>query len=90
MAVQTLTVTLGSSSEQSIAGNGLHGPLRVYVRNLGAGVSYLGTSPVSTGAGYQLTSADAPLDIFLMGGEQLFAYSTGTPTLTVMRTGATT
>lgn len=90
MAVQAVSLTLGSSSEQSLAGNALHGPMRVWVRNLGSGVAYLGPSPVSTGAGYQITTADAPIEIFMMGGEQLFGYSTGTPTLSVLRTGATT
>ena len=90
MAVQAQSIALGSSSEQSIAGNALHGVIRVTVRNLGSGVAYLGGSPVSTGSGFQITTADAPISLTMVVGEQLFAYSTGTPTISVLRMNDTT
>lgn len=90
MAVQSQQIALGSSSEQSIAGSALHGVLRVTLRNLGAGVAYIGHSGLTTGTGFQLTTADAPIRLTLAVGEQLFGYSTGTPTLHVLRMNDTT
>ena len=90
MAVQSQIITLVSSSEQSIAGNATHGVLRVIVRNLGSGVAYVGPSGLTTASGFQVTTADAPQHFTLFVGEQMFAYSTGTPSLCVLRTNDTT
>jgi hypothetical protein len=90
MAIQAQVIALASSAEASVAGNAIHGVIRVTVRNAGAGVAYLGPSGLTTAAGFQLTTADAPLTLTVYGGEQLFAYSTGTPTLYVLRMNDTT
>lgn len=90
MSVQAQQVVLASSAEASIAGNALHGVLRVTVRNFGAGVAYVGHSGITTGSGFQLTTADAPVTFVLAVGEQMFAYSTGTPTIHVLRMNDTT
>lgn len=89
MAVQAVQIALGSSSEQSLAGDDLHGVIRVFVRNMGAGVAYLGPSPVTT-ASFQITTADAIQTFTLYTGEQMFCYSTGTPTIHVLRMNDTT
>jgi hypothetical protein len=88
MAVQGLTVTL-TTSAVALAGNGLHGTLRVVVRNRGTGTAYLGGSDVTT-AGFPLTTADNHIDIELPVGEALYGTSTGAAIAQVLRFGETT
>lgn len=88
MAVQGLLVAL-TTSATAIAGNGLHGVLRVTVRNRGTGTGYLGGSDVTT-AGYPLTTADNPLPLTLMTGEVLYGTSTGACSVDVLRMNETT
>lgn len=90
MAAQGTTVTLSSGTAVVIAGDGgPHGTLWVTVRNRGTGSAFLGGSGVTTG-GYQLSSADNPLQIRLMVGETLYGCSTGAPVLDVLRLNDTT
>lgn len=88
MGVQGTQIALASSSAQAIA-TASNGVLRVTVRNAGTGVAYLGSSG-ATATAFQLSSADVPLPITLTVGDVLYGYSTGTPTLHVLRTGDTT
>ena len=89
MAIQGTTVTLSSGTAVAVAGDGVHGTLRVTVRNRGTGSAFLGSSNVTTG-GYQLSSGDNPLQLVVYGGETLYGCSTGTPVLDVLRHNDTT
>ncbi len=89
MAVQGVTITLSSGTPVVIAGDGIHGTLRVTVRNRGTGTAILCSSGGST-AGFQLTTGDAPLTVVLNVGEVLYGVSTGTPALDVLRLNDTT
>lgn len=88
MAVQGLTLAL-TTNAVAVAGDGLHGVLRVHVRNRGTGTAYLGGSTVTT-SGYGLTTADSPLNLTLVGGEALYGTSTGAAVLDVLRLNDTT
>jgi hypothetical protein len=83
MAFQGLIVTL-TTSAVSLAGNGIHGNIRVIVRNRGTGTAYLGGSDVTT-AGFPLTTADPHIDLLVAPGEQLFGTSTGAALAQVLR-----
>jgi hypothetical protein len=87
MAAQGTVIAL-TTTATSIAGNALHGVLRVTVRPGSASV-YLGGSDVTT-AGYLLSTGDAPLTVTLQVGEQLFGTSTGSIPVSVLRVGETT
>ena len=92
MAVQGLTITLTTTPTATlVAGDGIHGVLRVTVRNSGnAGTVYLGGASVTT-AGYRLTSADTPLSVQLFTGESLYCLSSGgAAVLDVLRHNDTT
>lgn len=85
---QGLTITL-TTSATVVAGNGVHGVIRVKVYNSGTGTGYLGGSDVTT-AGYPFTTAHLPQDIVLMAGETLYGTSTGAAVLSVLRLNETT
>lgn len=89
MSVQGVTVTLSSGTPVVIAGDAVHGTIRVTVRNRGTGTAFLGSSAATTGS-YQLSSADNPLALVLNVGEVLYGVSTGTPALDVLRLNDTT
>lgn len=88
MAVQGLIATL-TTGAVVLAGNGIHGALRVIVRNRGTGTAYLGGSDVTT-AGFPLTTADPHIDVMLPVGETLYGTSTGAAVAQVLRFGETT
>lgn len=88
MPFQGLLVTL-TTSAVALAGNSLHGTVRVIVRNRGTGTAYLGGSDVTT-AGFPLTSADNHVDLCLLTGETLYGTSTGAAVAQVLRMGETT
>jgi hypothetical protein len=87
---QGLTVTLTTGTQTVIAGDGLHGNLRVTIRNRGTGSAYLGSSVVTSSLAYVMTSADTPQTFTLMVGETLYGTSTGGAVLDVLRLGETT
>ncbi len=89
MSVQSVSVTLSSGTATVVAGDGIHGTLRVTVRNRGTGTAYFGTTGVTTG-GYELTTGDNPLQLVLAGGETLYACCTGAAVLGVFRNFDTT
>ena len=90
MAIQGLVIAC-SSTPTSVAGSATHGVLRVILKNLGTGNAYLGDSGVTT-AGYPLSTADAPLSLTMVVGEQLFVASSSgaTPSVSVLRLNDTT
>lgn len=88
MAVQGLTVTL-TTSAVALAGNGLHGTLRVVIRNRGTGTAYLGGSDVTT-AGFPLTTVDNHVDLVIPTGDTLYGTSTGAAVAQILRFGETT
>ena len=81
-----ITLTTGATV---VAGNGIHGVIRVKVYNSGAGTGYLGGSDVTT-AGYPFTTAHLPQDLVVNPGETLYGTSTGAAVLSVLRMGETT
>ncbi len=83
-----VTVTLSSATPTAIAGTGIHGVIRVTVRNRGTGTAFLGDTGVTTGS-YQLTSGDTPLQLIVYPGEALYGCSTGTPALDVLQMNET-
>lgn len=85
---QGLTVTL-TTDPTLIAGSGIHGNIRVTVRNRGAGNVYLGSSGVTT-AGFQVSTGDAPHTFIVQGGENFYGTSTGSIVVDVLRMGETT
>ena len=91
MAVQGTQITMTTDgAATAIAGVSAHGNLQVTVRNRGTGTVYLGGVTVTSG-GYQLSSADSPLDVDLYQGDALYGCSTGTaPIVDVLRTKETT
>jgi hypothetical protein len=91
MSVQGGTVTLTTDLVPgAVAGTGVHGVIRVYVRNRGAGSIYLGSSGVTSG-GAQLTTGDPYLPVIVYPGESLYAMSTGgAAVLDVLRMNDTT
>lgn len=96
MAVQSLVIS-ASSSPAVVAGSftlptgPFHGFIRCHIKPL-AGTAYLGNSSVTTADGYQLSTADAPLEINLQQSETLWiASSSGaTVTVSVLRVNETT
>lgn len=89
MSVQGVLVTLSSGTPVVLAGDGIHGTIRVTLRNKGTGTAYLGSSSVTT-SGYGFTTGDNPLQVTIYGGETLYGMSTGTPSLDVLRFNDTT
>lgn len=87
MAVQGTVVTLTTSAV--VAGDGLHGVIRVTLRNRGTGTVYLGGSDVTT-AGFPLSTADEFVSLQLGVGETLYGTSTGAGSVGVIRTDGTT
>lgn len=88
MAVQGLTIAL-TTAATLIAGDGIHGVLRVRLVNRGTGTGYLGSSGVTT-SGYPVTTADASQEFTLVGGETLYGTSTGAASAIVLRYNDTT
>lgn len=96
MAVQGLTVTLttdptliAGSNSASTPTFGMHGTLRVLIRNRGAATVYLGGASVTT-AGYPLTTADVPDALVLQPWDTLYGTSTGSIAVNVLRFNETT
>ncbi len=90
MPVQHLTVTL-STQPVSIAGSGSeHGIIRVTVRNRGTGTAYLGSSGVTTGGGFPLTTAGEFVNLEMQPWDELYAVSTGAAILHALRANETT
>lgn len=88
MAAQGLVVAV-TTAPTVLAGDGYHGVIHVTVRNRGAGSIYLGGSAVTT-AGYTLSTADSPLSLKLYQGNTLYAASTGSISVDVLRVNETT
>ncbi len=85
---QGLLITL-TTSPTVVAGNGIHGVIRVKVYNSGTGTGYLGGADVTT-AGYPFTTAHLPQELLVVAGETLYGTSTGAAVLSVLRMGETT
>ena len=85
---QGLNITL-TTSATLIAGNGIHGVLRVRLRNPGTGTAYLGGSDATT-AGFAFTTGENPFEVTLLTGEALYGTSTGACVLSVLRYNETT
>lgn len=88
MAVQALTIAL-TTNPTLIAGDGVHGNLRVYVRNRGAATVYLGSSGVTTG-GLAVTTSEDAAHVRLNPTESLYGCSTGSIVVGVLRVNETT
>ena len=88
MSVQGSIVAL-TTAPTLIAGDGIHGTIRVVIRNRGAGNVYLGGATVTT-AGYQLSTGDTPQTLTIYVGEALYGTSTGTISVDVLRMNDTT
>jgi hypothetical protein len=78
-----------TTSATVVAGNGIHGVIRVTVRNRSTGTAYFGGSDVTT-AGFPLTTADNHVDLVVVPGEILYGTSTGACVLDVLRMNETT
>lgn len=79
-------VALTASSQVAVASStGYNGPTDVFIKFYSTGPAYLGTSEV-TSSGYALSTADhSPFTVRLMPGEILYAYSTDSVTLSVLK-----
>lgn len=80
-------VTL-TTSPVTVAGSGIHGVIRVTVRNNGTGTGYLGGADVTT-AGYPITTGDSPHTLTIVPGETLYGTSTGAAVLGVLQMNET-
>ena len=89
MAFQGTTITLTTSPVILAGDGGLHGNIRVTVRNRGTGTAYLGGSTVTT-SGFPLTTADNHVDLIVQMGDTLYGTSTGAAVAQVLRMGETT